>query len=131
MPAALHAARRGTDWRGLHARVLPPPPPTSRARVPSPPPCPSTHVAGTICGTNTGVAMNCELCAVKVLGNDGKGSSAGILGALNHVASQCHSRKCVVNMSIGGSQPEPGPAWTAITQASIAILACSLLTNVL
>ena len=52
---------------------------------------------------------------------DGRGSGADILEGLNHVASQCHDRKCVINMSLGGGQPEPGPMHTAIEQASKAI----------
>ena len=51
----------------------------------------------------------------------GGGNSFTILEGLNHVASQCHDRKCVINMSLGGGEPEPGPLHTAIEQASKAI----------
>lgn len=61
-----------------------------------------THVAGTACGAVFGVSANCRLCAVKVLGNAGSGSIAGVIAGVNHVVSKCSSSRCVANMSLGG-----------------------------
>ena len=71
----------------------------------------STHVAGTTCGVNYGVATCNILCAIRVLGNDGSGSWTGVLSGINHAVRDCEeafegqpvqSRKCVANMSLGG-----------------------------
>jgi len=61
-----------------------------------------THVAGTACGASYGVARGCDLCAVRVLGSDGSGSWAGVLGGINHAVRDCGGRRCVANMSLGG-----------------------------
>lgn len=65
-----------------------------------------THVAGTIGGTEYGVAKNVELVTVKVLGLNGKGSSSGLLSGLDYVYQQKKnnpSQPMVANMSLGGS----------------------------
>jgi subtilisin family serine protease len=63
-----------------------------------------THVAGTVGGATYGIAKHCELVAVKVLGDDGSGSTAGIIAGLDWVAtdSKTNTNKCVANMSLGG-----------------------------
>ena len=66
-----------------------------------------THVAGTTCGEQYGVSANCQLCAVKVLGADGFGSTSGVIAGINHVLSKCSvpgSALCVANMSLGGGK---------------------------
>jgi len=68
-----------------------------------------THVAGTVCGDSYGVAEECDLCAVKVLDDNGSGTNTGVINGINHVVTNCKAafpegteRKCVANMSLGG-----------------------------
>ncbi|GME33830.1 peptidase s8 s53 subtilisin kexin sedolisin protein [Neofusicoccum parvum] len=56
-----------------------------------------THCAGTIAGSTVGVASNANLIAVKVLANDGRGTSAGFIAGLDYVASQHSSRQSASN----------------------------------
>ncbi|KAF4311653.1 putative serine protease protein [Botryosphaeria dothidea] len=67
-----------------------------------------THCAGTIAGSTVGVASNANLIAVKVLGDDGRGTSTGLIAGLDYVASQHSSRQSasgfvasVASMSLG------------------------------
>ncbi|KAK3838988.1 MAG: serine protease [Linnemannia gamsii] len=61
-----------------------------------------THVAGTIGGNTYGVAKKVTLVGVKVLDRSGRGSTSGIVAALDWVASVNKGKKAVVNMSLGG-----------------------------
>lgn len=61
-----------------------------------------THVAGTIGGTSYGVAKKVQLVGVKVLASDGRGSTSGIVAALDWVISVNKGKRAVVNMSLGG-----------------------------
>jgi hypothetical protein len=66
-----------------------------------------THVAGTVAARNNGsdvvgVAAGAYVCAVRVLGNSGSGSYAGIIDGVNYVAANGGSGD-VANMSLGGS----------------------------
>ncbi|HEX8395518.1 MAG TPA: S8 family serine peptidase [Longimicrobium sp.] len=66
-----------------------------------------THVAGTIAARNNGqdvvgVAANAYVCSVRVLGNSGSGSYAGIIDGINYVAANGASGD-VANMSLGGT----------------------------
>jgi len=66
-----------------------------------------SHVAGTTCGANYGVAKCTDLCAVRVLGNDGSGTWSGVIEGIDHVMADCAAvdgRKCVANMSLGGGR---------------------------
>ncbi|GAA1795684.1 S8 family peptidase [Luedemannella flava] len=65
-----------------------------------------THVAGTIGGTNVGVAKGVRLVGLKVLGCNGQGSTSGILSALDWVVRH-GQRPAVVNMSLGHSGADP------------------------
>ena len=71
-----------------------------------PPPRRSTHVAGTACGLTHGVASNCALCAVKVLGADGRGSWSKVIAGIEHAVADCATRphRCVANLSLGGGR---------------------------
>ena len=60
-----------------------------------------THVAGTVGGTRYGVAKGTTLVPVRVLGCDGRGSTNGIISAMDWVA-QNKSGPSVANMSLGG-----------------------------
>ncbi|NUT51558.1 MAG: S8 family peptidase, partial [Saccharothrix sp.] len=62
-----------------------------------------THVAGTVGGTNHGVAKNVRLIAVKVLNCSGSGSFAGVAAGIDWVTGHHTSGPAVANMSLGGS----------------------------
>ncbi|MET7481307.1 S8 family peptidase [Streptomyces sp. NPDC005648] len=61
-----------------------------------------THVAGTIAGTAYGVAKKAKVVAVKVLGDDGTGTTSQVIAGIDWVTR--HARKpAVANLSLGGS----------------------------
>lgn len=64
-----------------------------------------THVASTACGSVYGVAENCELCAVQVLGRNG-GSFSDVIAGIDFAADNCESPPCVINMSLGGGRSD-------------------------
>lgn len=59
-----------------------------------------THVAGTIGGTNYGVAKNVKLKAVKVLDCNGSGSTSGVIAGVEWVMNN-RTLPAVANMSLG------------------------------
>jgi subtilisin family serine protease len=60
-----------------------------------------THVAGTIAGRTYGVAKAAEVVAVRVLGNDGSGTTSQVIAGVDWVTK--HARKpAVANLSLGG-----------------------------
>ncbi len=64
-----------------------------------------THVAGTVGGAIVGFAKGVTLWGVKVLGDNGSGSSSGIsagVDAVTAVKKADPSRRVVGNMSLGG-----------------------------
>jgi subtilisin len=73
-----------------------------------------THVAGTIGAQNNGsgvvgVAPDTELYAVKVLGDNGSGSTASVVCGIEWVTANHQSLGIrVANMSLGGSGPRVG-----------------------
>lgn len=62
-----------------------------------------THCAGTIGGKTYGVAKQCTLVDVKVLGDDGSGTYSGIISALESVIVH-PARLKVASLSIGGGR---------------------------
>jgi subtilisin family serine protease len=60
-----------------------------------------THVAGTVGGTQWGVAKNVELVAVRVLNCSGSGTWSGVIAGMDWVANN-HKKPAVANMSLGG-----------------------------
>ncbi|MCP1728037.1 subtilisin family serine protease [Natronospira proteinivora] len=60
-----------------------------------------THVAGTVGGEVYGVAKAATLVPVRVLGCQGSGSNAGVIGGVDFVANN-HQAPAVANMSLGG-----------------------------
>jgi cerevisin len=67
-----------------------------------------THVAGTAAGLKFGVAQKANIIAVKVLGDDGSGSSADTIAGIDYVINQHTSRKSqpgfvgsIISMSLG------------------------------
>ncbi|KAI8835495.1 peptidase S8/S53 domain-containing protein [Chytridium lagenaria] len=63
-----------------------------------------THVAGTVGGSNYGVAKSTNLIAVKVLAGSGSGTNSDVIAGVNWVANAARTsgRKSVANMSLGG-----------------------------
>lgn len=51
-----------------------------------------THVAANIAGTTYGVAKAASIIAVKVLGDNGSGTTAGVIDGVNWVASDVTSK---------------------------------------
>lgn len=60
-----------------------------------------THVAGTVGGTNFGVAKQVRLYGVKVLNCAGSGSNSSVIAGMDWVAAN-HIKPAVANMSLGG-----------------------------
>lgn len=64
-----------------------------------------THVAGTIGSATFGTHKHANLIGVKVLGCDGRGSTSGIISAIEWVISEHAKNSCkksIINMSLGG-----------------------------
>jgi len=60
-----------------------------------------THVASTVMGRLYGLAKKATAVAVKVLGTDGSGTTAGVIAGVNWVAQNAR-KPAVANMSLGG-----------------------------
>jgi subtilisin family serine protease len=60
-----------------------------------------THVASTIMGTQYGVARAAHAIAVKVLGDNGSGSNAGVIAGVEWATQQGRGKSSVINMSLG------------------------------
>lgn len=60
-----------------------------------------THVATTAAGTTYGVAKKAKIVAVRVLGNDGSGTTAGVIAGVDWITKN-HSGPSVANVSLGG-----------------------------
>lgn len=61
-----------------------------------------THVAGTVGGTTYGVAKNVKLWAVRVLDNNGSGSTSGVIAGVDWVTGHHTTNPAIANMSLGG-----------------------------
>ena len=62
-----------------------------------------THCAGTVLGGNSGVAKGALAIAVKVLNDNGAGSTSSIVNGINWVINDMRNRgRAVISMSIGG-----------------------------
>ena len=62
-----------------------------------------THVAGTVAGTNYGVAPGATIVPVRVLGCSGSGSTRGVVEGIKWSIEDAAGRPAVINMSLGGS----------------------------
>ncbi|HUQ54873.1 S8 family peptidase [Lentzea sp.] len=60
-----------------------------------------THVAGTIAGSEYGLAKAAKVVAVKVLNCSGSGTTAGVVGGIDWVTANA-VKPAVANMSLGG-----------------------------
>ncbi len=63
-----------------------------------------THVAGTIGGTQYGVAKNVNLVSVRVLNCTGSGTTSGVIAGVDWVTTTHTSSPSVANMSLGGGR---------------------------
>ena len=61
-----------------------------------------THVAGTVGGNAYGVAKGATLVAVRVLDNNGSGTTSTVVAGIDWVARNKGSQPAVINMSLGG-----------------------------
>ncbi|MGY1697530.1 S8 family peptidase [Geodermatophilus sp. SYSU D00814] len=62
-----------------------------------------THVAGTVGGTQYGVAKGVSLAGVRVLGCDGSGTTSGVVAGIDWVTAHHQAgAPAVANMSLGG-----------------------------
>ena len=83
-----------------------------------------THTAGTFAGTKYGVAKKADIVSVKVLSDEGSGSTSGIISgidwAVNDMKSRGKVRKAVANLSLGGARSEANnQAVKAATEAGL------------
>ena len=63
-----------------------------------------THVGSIACGKDHGVADNCQLCAVRVVRDNGMGALSRVIEGFDHVLADCGpGDPCVVNTSLGGT----------------------------
>jgi len=62
-----------------------------------------THVAGTVAGTNYGVAPGATIVPVRVLSCSGSGSTRGVIEGIKWSIEDAAGRPAVINMSLGGS----------------------------
>lgn len=72
-----------------------------------------THVAGTVGGSQFGVAKGVTLVPVRVLDCTGSGSNSGVIAGIDWMAGQTAMRPAVANISLGG-------AFSASLNASVA-----------
>ncbi|MEE1819996.1 S8 family peptidase [Streptomyces sp. NPDC004288] len=75
-----------------------------------------THVAGTIAGTAHGVAKKAKIVAVRVLDDNGSGTTEQVVAGIDWVTKN-HTGPSVANMSLGGGADE---ALDAAVQRAIA-----------
>ncbi|NBE50822.1 S8 family peptidase [Streptomyces boluensis] len=64
-----------------------------------------THVAGTIAGAAHGVAKKAKIVAVRVLDDNGSGTTEGVVAGIDWVTEN-HEGPSVANMSLGGGADE-------------------------
>ncbi|MFJ6940649.1 S8 family peptidase [Streptomyces sp. NPDC101132] len=79
-----------------------------------------THVAGTIAGTAHGVAKKARIVAVRVLDDNGSGTTEQVVAGIDWV-TQHHTGPSVANMSLGGGADE---ALDAAVERAIASGVC-------
>ena len=87
-----------------------------------------THVAGTIGGTNYGVAKQVQLVAVRVLNCRGTGTGAGVIAGMDWTITDKANNgitKAVANMSLGGgfSQAENDAAAAMVSAGIVLVVA--------
>jgi len=84
-----------------------------------------THCAGTVGGKQFGVAKGVVLHAVKVLGDNGSGSTFGITNSMDWVGSKA-TRPAIASMSLGGGYSQAlNDALDSIVEAGIVVVTAS------
>ncbi|MEU4453404.1 S8 family peptidase [Nocardioides sp. NPDC023903] len=76
-----------------------------------------THVAGTVAGTTYGLAKEATIVPVRVLDDQGSGTTEGVVAGIEWVTENHTDGPAVANMSLGGGNDA---ALDAAVQASIA-----------
>ncbi|GLY07105.1 MULTISPECIES: S8 family peptidase [Actinoplanes] len=61
-----------------------------------------TFVAGVAVGSTYGVAKSANVVGVRVLGNDGSGTTAGVIAGIDWVTANAVAGRSVANLSLGG-----------------------------
>jgi len=80
-----------------------------------------THCASTATGKLYGVAKSAQIVGVKVLGDNGSGSTSGVISGMNWVASQ--GAGSVASMSLGGGySAASNAAADAMTAAGVTVV---------
>jgi subtilisin family serine protease len=78
-----------------------------------------THVAGTVGGTEYGIAKGVRIYGVKVLGCSGSGTWSGVIAGMDWVAAN-HRKPAVANLSLGGgSNQSVNTAATNLSNAGV------------
>jgi subtilisin family serine protease len=65
-----------------------------------------THVAGTIAGTNYGVAKKAQIVCVKVIGDAGYGAEDNVIAGISWVVNDAKPKRAVANVSLGTLKSE-------------------------
>ncbi|PPK68541.1 S8 family peptidase [Actinokineospora auranticolor] len=65
-----------------------------------------THVAGIVGGRTYGVAKKVGIVAVRVLGDNGSGTLAGVIAGIDWVTKDAAGKKAVANLSLGGGKDD-------------------------
>jgi len=84
-----------------------------------------THCAGTVAGSQYGVAKSASIIAVKVLSDAGSGAITDIVSGLNWVGSQASAsgRPSIVSMSLGGGATSTlDNAVTSLTNSGVHVV---------
>jgi subtilisin family serine protease len=86
-----------------------------------------THVAGTVGGGEWGLAKNCTLIGVKVLGAFGAGSTANVVAGVNYVATSHRAGdRSTANLSLGGgASAAMDDAANAAVRAGVSMIVAS------
>lgn len=63
-----------------------------------------THCAGTIAGNLHGMVKDGTVVDVRVLGDSGSGTLAGVIAGIDFVPQDCAGGRCVASMSLGGGK---------------------------
>ena len=80
-----------------------------------------THVAGTVASATYGVAKLATIRALRVLNCTGRGSTAGIIAAIDWaIGNNPDGKRAVLNMSLGGVAINPDPAMDSAVARAVA-----------
>jgi hypothetical protein len=91
-----------------------------------------THVSGTIGGINVGVSPQVNLYGLKVLSDEGSGSTSDIVSALDFAMAKAASsgRRSVLTMSLGGPCDEDDCSKDSLVIASEKLISAGIILSV-